>query len=761
MEEGPLLQVSPPPCLLPPTLPDPVTRCFALCRHNAGVRVVLLRSPDEKGLEKAGRCLQSGPEYNPLSSTVAKDRPEGHLQRKQNLSGADKTTGSDASDESPAEAGGGAAEQPSAGSAEQTGDPVVGPGTSLKRELGLLSVFSIAAGAMISSGLFVLPGLAFANAGPAVILSYGLASALILPVMFSKAELSTAMPRAGGSYFYIERSMGPLAGTVAGLANWLSIALKGAFALVGLGALAAEALRVVLSTYGVEGFEGWFQPDREIWLIRMVALTACVFFTVLNLVSAKHAGRLQGVMVLGLLVIVTTYVTSGIGKVHALSYSPFASKGWQAVFSTAGMVFISYGGLTKVVSVSEEVKDPARTLPRGMFLAFGVVSILYMLVVFVTVGLVKPEALSGSLVPISQGAAVAIGKWGAVIVGLGALLAFSTTANSGILSASRSPMAMSRDGLLPKALSRTNHRFGTPHLSILITTLFIAAVVAFLSLEDLVKTASTMMILMFTLVNVSVIIMRQSGIQNYRPTFRAPLYPWLQIGAVLVYGFLIFEMGRIPLILTGMFTLLALIWYLAYVMPRIERKGALVYLVKSIVSSEIAQRDLEEELKKITIERDDISHDRLDQLVKQAPVLDLDSQMSAPEMFSRVSEILAPRVGIDRQKLYDRFLEREMESSTVIRPGLAIPHIIVEGENIFDMALVRSLDGVVFSDLNPPVTTAFVLVGSKDERNFHLKALMSIAQIVEEKDFQKRWEKARGEEELRDLVLLSSRRRET
>ncbi|MFQ5645793.1 MAG: amino acid permease, partial [bacterium] len=104
----------------------------------------------------------------------------------------------------------------------------------MKRELGLISVFSIAAGSMISSGLFVLPGLAFQKAGPAIIVSYVLAAVLMIPTMFSKAELATAMPKSGGSYFFIERSMGPLIGTVAGFANWLSIALKGAFALVGI-----------------------------------------------------------------------------------------------------------------------------------------------------------------------------------------------------------------------------------------------------------------------------------------------------------------------------------------------------------------------------------------------------------------------------------------------------------------------------------------------------------------------------------------------
>ncbi len=110
---------------------------------------------------------------------------------------------------------------------------------ALKKDLGLAGVFCIATGAMISSGLFVLPGIAFAKAGPAMILAYLLAGVLVVPAMFSKAELATAMPKAGGSYFYIERSMGALPGTMAGLANWFSLALKSAFALVGIGAFAS------------------------------------------------------------------------------------------------------------------------------------------------------------------------------------------------------------------------------------------------------------------------------------------------------------------------------------------------------------------------------------------------------------------------------------------------------------------------------------------------------------------------------------------
>ena len=91
---------------------------------------------------------------------------------------------------------------------------------NLKKELGLLSLFVIASGAMISSGLFILPGIAYAKSGPAVLISYIIASLLVLPAMLSKAELATAMPKAGGTYFFIERSMGPMMGTIGGFAAW-------------------------------------------------------------------------------------------------------------------------------------------------------------------------------------------------------------------------------------------------------------------------------------------------------------------------------------------------------------------------------------------------------------------------------------------------------------------------------------------------------------------------------------------------------------
>lgn len=613
----------------------------------------------------------------------------------------------------------------------------------LKKQLNSFDVFSIAAGAMISSGLFVLPGLAFAKAGPAVIIAYAFAGLLMLPVLLSKAELATAMPKSGGSYFFVERSLGPLAGTVAGFSVWLAVALKAAFAMVGIGALAAELV-----------------PSSNEWTIKLVAAAGCVLFMLLNLFSVKAAGKLQTILVIMLILILSAYGLKGFGKIDVTNYEPFNPSGFASILAVTGMVFVSFGGLTKVVDVSEEVRNPQVSLPGGMFAAFIVVMALYLGVVFVTIGIVPADSLSGSLIPIGLGGQVLMGKLGKTIIGIAAMLAFATTGNAGILSASRTPMAMSRDGLVPEIFSKTSKRFGTPWFSILITTGIMLAVILLFSVEDLVKTASTIMILMFILMNAAVVIMQYSGMQSYRPMFKAPFKPWMQIGTIVIYVILIAEMGYIPIAISGGFAIVAMVWFLVYVQRRIDRESAIVYLVRNIVSRHIERTGLEEELKLIALERDEVTPDRFDKLIKQCDILDIKETITAKELFKQASEMMARRVNTRPDDLYKLLLEREKESPTVVKPGMAIPHIVVGGKNVFEILLVRCNPGISFSELGEPVRTAFVLIGSEDERNYHLRALMSIAHIVSEPEFETRWQQAKNIEQLRDIVLLSGRKRE-
>ena len=615
--------------------------------------------------------------------------------------------------------------------------------SELRKVLNLSDVFAFSTGAMISSGLFVLPGLAYAKAGPAMILSYLLAAVLIVPSLLAKAELSTAMPKSGGTYFFVDRSLGPVMGTFSGFANWFSLSLKSAFALVGIGAFAA-LIKADLS------------PDQIKW----IAVGTCIIFTTLNLFSVGLASRIQRMLVYILLIILIFYISRGFISTQPDRYLPFMPNGFWSVISTAGLVFVSFGGLTKITSVAEEIKNPARNIPLGMILSFLTVTLIYILALGITVGILDGTDLNRSLTPLSAGAGQLLGPVGGALLALAAITAFITTANSGILAASRSPLAMSRDQLLPSFFAVIHSRFQTPFISILITSGFMIFVLVFLSIENLVKTASTLMVLLFMMVNISVIVMRASHIQNYRPKFKMPLYPFLPATAIILYGFLLIEMGAVPLIISGSFFIIGAMSYLGYSRFRITRTSALMHIVERITARELKTRSLENELREIVIERDEIISDRFDHLVQDCDILDLPERQPIEAVFERISDRLSKKLNLDRQDLLHRFLEREKQSGTVIKPGLAIPHIIVPGEHCFEIILVRCRPGLYFSTSPDPVTTMFVLIGSMDERNYHLRALMAIAMIVQETGFEKKWMAARNPDELRDVILLSNRRRE-
>ena len=607
----------------------------------------------------------------------------------------------------------------------------------LHRELTLVDVFCIASGAMISSGLFVLPGLAFAHAGPAVLLSYLLAGFLAVTGMLSQAELVSAMPKAGGTYFYVTRSMGPAIGTVDGFITWFSLSLKSAFALVGMAAFASLLVA---------------------WNMTLIALLLCAVFVALNLLGAKEAGRVQVFLVFGLLAILAFYIIRGAPAVQVGRLEPFAPYGLGAVFSTAGLVFVSFGGLLKVASIAEEVKDPGRVVPLGMILSLVIVTTIYMLVVLVTVGVLDSGTLSGSLTPISDAAGAFMGKWGRIILSIAASLAFISTANAGIMAASRYLFSSSRDGLIPAVFGRISPRFRTPYAAIFTTGLFMAAAL-FMKIESLVKAASSVLIMTYLFSCLSVIVLRESRLQNYQPRFRAPLYPFVQIAGIIGFGFLLFEMGLNILLINAVLVVVGLFIYWFYGRIMANREYALLHLIERITAKELTTYSLESELKEIIRERDDIVKDRFDHLVEAATVLDMDKHMPAVEFFEIVSESLADRLKLEPSQLVQKLEERERESTTVLSSFLAIPHIVVDGEHTFDILMARCHGGIAFDEEASSIQAVFVLAGSQDERNFHLRVLAAIAQIVQDPDFERKWLHAKSTKELRDIILLGERRR--
>lgn len=611
----------------------------------------------------------------------------------------------------------------------------------LLKTLGLLDVFCIATGAMISSGIFILPGVAFEKMGPAMILGYLLAGIAACIGSLATIELATAMPLAGGIYYYTERSLGPLAGTISGLLNWSAIALKSSFAIFGM----SELL-----------FQLWGVPR----IPSGIAMT--VFFLLVNLIGTNAAAWAQDIMVFILLGAMGAFVVFGIPMVEPSRFTPFFLDGKAnigEVVALAAFVFVAFGGLLDVASVSEEVKNPVRNIPAGMLRGIITVTLIYVCGLVITVGVMPANELAGSLTPLSDAALkTGLGKAGFWLITLGAMMAFVTTANAGIMAAARFPFALSRDKLIPSFFSRVYGRKQLPLPSLILTGAVMTAAL-FLDLERLVTVASTVIMLSFILTNISVIILRESGIQNYRPTFRTPLYPFLPLISIIAFSALIIQMGTGAVQIALGIILAAVLLYFAFG-RKVQLESALMHLIARISNCRINTTGLETELREILRNRDGIIQDEFDHLVEHASVMVIDHPITMPDLFDLVSQKMALQLGCSAKGLDEKLLIRESESSTVLNSFVAIPHLTVEGHSQFRMMLVKCSEGVEFSPDAQEINAVIFLFGSPDCRNFHLRALAAIAQTIQGRSFESRWRRAKTPSQLQDVFLLGKRRRE-
>ncbi|MCH8326023.1 MAG: amino acid permease, partial [Bacteroidetes bacterium] len=404
----------------------------------------------------------------------------------------------------------------------------------LKKQLKLLDVYAISTGTTLSAGFFLLPGLAATQAGTAMIFSYLIAAIVIVPPMFSIVELATAMPRAGGVYYFIDRALGPLAGTIGGIGTWLALILKVSFALIGMGA-----------------YIEIFFPELP---IVPLAVSFALLIGVINIYGTKKSGRLQIFLVAGLLLILICFITIGFPEINKIHFKSIFETGFSPILATSGLVYISYVGITNVASLSEEVQNPERNLPLGIFLSLGTAFIIYTLGTIVMVGVLPIEQLAGDLTPAASAAERFFGRSGIILVSIAALFAFISVANGGTLSASRYPLAMSRDKIFPQFFNKIS-KHGTPVVSIIVTVIIIISFLIIFDPTKIAKLASAFQLLMFTLVCLSVIIMRESKIDSYDPGFKSPLYPYLQFFGMFASLTLIIFMGLLHIIFTLSFVI--------------------------------------------------------------------------------------------------------------------------------------------------------------------------------------------------------------
>lgn len=424
----------------------------------------------------------------------------------------------------------------------------------LERTLSLGAALTIGVGTMVGAGIFVFPGIAAGDAGPAATLSFALGALIALLVALPTSELATAIPRSGGAYYFVRTGMGPVWGALVGLSQWLGLIFATAFYLTGFG---SYVLRL-LARLGL----GAGQSSV------VVALLAAVALTVLNVSGTENIGRLQNVIVGALLLILSVFLVTGLANAVGIigapvPEQPFAPFGIGPIFTTAALIFTSYLGFVQIANVAGEIKQPARNLPLAMVGSVLIVGVLYVGTVYVSTTVIGNQRLG----ELGQTAIIAVsesllGQVGAVIILGAGLLATLSSANASILSSSRSVYALGRDGIVPDAAGRISRRFGTPHVSLLVTGALIGGLTLLGRVEILAEVASLLHLLIYALLCVTA--WRLRGREGYEPSFRAPGYPLLPLlGAVACLGLVAF-MEPLSIAIGAAVLGAAGLWYLLY-----------------------------------------------------------------------------------------------------------------------------------------------------------------------------------------------------
>ncbi len=405
---------------------------------------------------------------------------------------------------------------------------------------------------MLGSGIFVLPGLAFEMNGKAVWLAYLLASICVLPAAISKSELATAMPTSGGTYVYLERTFGPLAGTVAGFGLWVSILLKASFALMGFGAYLS-----VVTDYD----------------IKYLALGLTFIITFLNIFGV---GKVSGflIFIVGLATVSLLFLDATI-LLSPLSQIPLElfPNGIDGLVECTALVFVSYAGVTKVAAIAEEIKNPEKNLPRGIMFSLLLVTAIYCLTTFTLSKYLPLEQLRGNIKPIYTMALAFGGTTFSIIIAILAILTMTSMANAGLLAGSRFPFAMSRDHLIPHRFGILNQKFLTPVWSILLSGCLIAFFIMTMDVTKIAKLASAFIIMIYLFENLAVIFLRETRVQWYKPQYKSKFYPYTQIIGILSSAGLLYYMGSLAFKGVMAISIPAIVLFVFYSRKRTTRKG--------------------------------------------------------------------------------------------------------------------------------------------------------------------------------------------
>jgi len=430
----------------------------------------------------------------------------------------------------------------------------------LKRTIGLVSATSIGLGAMLGAGIFVFPGLAGGDAGFAATISFFIGGIIALFTAACTAELATAMPQSGGGYFFISRSFGAFWGTLVGISQWIGLIFACGFYLVSFGEYALSFLEELNITWTIS--------------TKIFSFGFTLILLILNIGGTKKVGHIQNLMVISLTIILVLIFSYGLidffgFEDNATAFSEIAPEGTRSIFTTTALIFTSYLGFVQIANIGAEIKQPSKNLPWSLLGSVLIAMSLYIFIMVVCIVTFPQEELKkfGETATIEVARKI-LGNWGAIVVLFAGLLATLSSANASMISASRGVFALSKDKLISYKASIINKRFGTPHIALILVTVPVLIMLFRSRLEVFAEVASSLHLIIYAGICLSVIKLRITKPTWYIPTFRIPAAKIIAgLGFVSCLTLLFFMQKTSILISLGVL-LLATAYYFLYVRRR-------------------------------------------------------------------------------------------------------------------------------------------------------------------------------------------------
>ncbi|MDG5776621.1 APC family permease [Haloarculaceae archaeon H-GB2-1] len=402
--------------------------------------------------------------------------------------------------------------------------------------LGLLDATMIGMGAMIGAGIFVLTGLAAEIAGPAAILVFALNGVVTTFTGLSYAELASAIPKSGGGYAFVREIFADLPSFLMGWMLWFAYMIAGGLYALGFAPNFLELLHVYGVTAAPDQVGAIVLPllDAAVPATVLLAFIAVLGLILLNAVSTAASGTVETVFTATKVVILLVFVGFGVTapQFSSAEFQPLfpGAKTGLSILPAMGLTFIAFEGYDLITTVTEEVKNPRKNIPRAIFLSLAATVVVYLLVVTVAIGTLGWQDLAAAgEAGIAQAATafmprgIPIIQTGGAIIVFGAVFSTLTALNAVVIASSRVAFSMGRARQLLPKFGQLHHRFGTPFAAILVSAVVMLGSVA-LPTKSAGNMSSLFFLLSFVVVNGAVIKLRRERPDMNRP-YEMPFYP--------------------------------------------------------------------------------------------------------------------------------------------------------------------------------------------------------------------------------------------